>query len=188
MNHLILVKHAHPEIIPDVSAKEWRLSPTGQVRSKVLAETLAPFLPDLIFSSLEPKAIETAQIAAAQLDKPYKSCTGLHEPDRTGVGFMDREPFETAVKNFFEQPDKLVFGNETANQALERFSKAVKAIERDYPDKNIVVVAHGTVITLFVNQFNQIEPFSFWEKLDLPSFVVLSPGEHKLIKTVESVV
>jgi broad specificity phosphatase PhoE len=86
------------------------------------------------------------------------------------------------------QRTSLVFGSETAHQSLTRFSKALSSIEIEHPDKNIVVVAHGTVITLFVNQFNPIEAFSFWRKLALPSFVVLSLPNHKLVKLVEGVV
>ncbi len=82
----------------------------------------------------------------------------------------------------------MVLGKETANQAVERFSKALTSVEVEHPDKNIVVVAHGTVITLFVEKFNDLEAFSFWRELDLPSFVVLSLPHHKLVKTVEGVV
>jgi broad specificity phosphatase PhoE len=56
-----------------------------------------------------------------------------------------------------------------------------------HPGKNIVVVSHGTVITLFVEKFNGIDPFSFWKKLDLPSFVVLSLPQHKLVTTIETI-
>ncbi len=175
-------------MVSTVPAKEWRLSQSGQVRCSALAEKLESFSPDVIISSTEPKAIETAQIVAHQLNKPLNTVEGLHEHDRTGVGLFNKEQFEIKVKDFFENPDKLIFGRETANQALARFSKALTSAELDHPNKNIVIVAHGTVITLFVNQFNTIETFSFWRKLDLPSFVVLSLPQHKLVKLVEGVV
>ena len=187
MNNLILVKHSLPEVASTVPAKEWRLSQSGQVRSRALAEKLEHFSPDVIISSTEPKAIETARIIADQLYKPFNIFEGLHEHDRTGVGLLDREQFEIKVKDFFENPDKLVFGRETANQSLARFSKALTSAELEHPNKNIAVVTHGTVITLFVNQFNTIETFSFWRRLGLPSFVVLSLPQHKLVKTVEGV-
>lgn len=34
----------------------------------------------------------------------------------------------------------------------------------------------------------KLEAFSFWKKLDLPSFVVLSLPSHKIVKLVEGVV
>ncbi len=188
MKIIILVKHSLPEISPIILAKEWRLSKSGQVRCKALAENLKSYLPDVFVSSVEPKAIETAQVTASFLHKPFSTFEGLHEHDRTGVGFLDKEQFEAKVYDFFVHPDRLVLGKETANQAVERFSKALTSVEVEHPDKNIVVVAHGTVITLFVAKFNDLKAYSFWKKLDLPSFVVLSLPHHKLVKTVEGVV
>ena len=188
MKNLILVKHSLPEIVPMIPAKEWGLSKSGQVRCKTLAEKLESYSPDIVISSVEPKAVETAQITARQLNKPFRTFEGLHEHDRTGVEFLGKEQFEAKVNVFFMHPDKLVLGRETANQAFERFSKALASVEIEHPNKNIVVVSHGTVITLFVEKFNGLEAFSFWRKLDLPSFVVLSLPQHKLVKTVEGVV
>jgi len=188
VKNLILVKHSLPEIIPTIPAKEWVLSKPGQVRCEVLAKRLESYSPDIVASSVEPKAVETAQIIARQINKPFHIVEGLHEHDRTGVEFLGKEQFEARVIDFFMRPDKLVMGRETANQACERFSKALASVELEHPDKNIVVVSHGTVITLFVEKFTGLETFSFWRKLDLPSFVVLSLPQHELVKTVESVV
>jgi len=188
MKNLILVKHSLPEIIPTIPAKEWVLSELGQFRCKVLAEKLESYSLDIVISSIEPKAVETAQFIAQQSNKPFYTFEGLHEHDRTGVDFLGKEQFEAKLNDFFMYPDRLVLGRETANQALERFSKALVSVEIEHPNKNIVAVSHGTVITLFVQKFNNLEAFSFWRKLDLPSFIVLSLPHHKLVKTVESVV
>jgi len=188
LKNIILVKHSVPEIVSTVPAKEWKLSQSGQIRCVALAKILEPFLPDVIISSIEPKAIETAQIIAERFNKPFSVVNGLEEHDRTNIGLLEKREFENKVKEFFDKPEDLVFGKETASQSLARFSKALSSIEFEYPDKNIVVVAHGTVITLFVNKFNVVEEFSFWKKLDLPSFVVLSLPSHKLVKLVGGVV
>lgn len=187
MNHLLLVKHSLPEVIPTIPASQWKLSPVGRVRCEALAERIASYVPEMVISSIEPKAIETAQLAARQLDKPFRTFADLHEHDRTGVQFLGREEFESTVRKFFEHPDQLVMGTETANQARERFSKALISIEAEYPDKNLMVVSHGTVITLFVEKIAGLEPFSFWKGLDLPAFLVFSLPGYKLVKTVESV-
>lgn len=186
MNHLLLVKHSLPEIDPALPAREWKLSPAGRVRCIALAERIASYTPGLVISSLEPKAMETAQLVARQLDKPFHTFEGLHEHDRTGVGFLGREELDAKVNDFFKHPDQLVLGRETARQARERFCKALASIEMEYPNHNLVVVAHGTVITLFVEKMTGLAPFSFWKRLDLPSFVVFSLPGYKLVTTVES--
>lgn len=188
MKNIILVKHSTPEIVWTVPAKEWRLSQSGQLRCAALAEKLESFSPDVIISSVEPKAIETAQIITEKFNKPFSIVDGLQEHDRTNIGMLEKREFENKVKEFFDKPESLVFGGETANQSLARFSKTLSSIESEYPDNNIVIVTHGTVITLFVSKFNAIEVFPFWKKLDLPSFVALSLPSHKLVKLVEGVV
>ena len=78
-----------------------------------------------------------------------------------------------------------MYGLETANAAYARFAQAVDQIVEKHPDRNIAVVAHGTVITLFAQHRAQvIDPFTFWQRLDLPSFVVLSIPTFDLVTVV----
>jgi broad specificity phosphatase PhoE len=50
----------------------------------------------------------------------------------------------------------------------------VDEILERYADENVAVVVHGTVITLFVARYAEVEPFGFWKRLGLPSFCVLT--------------
>ena len=184
---LILVKHALPQIDPTVPANQWRLSEEGQHFSQGLAQKLTQYELDLIVSSVEPKAIETAYIVATTLEKRVEVVEGLHEHDRDNVGFLEKKKFEASVAQFFNQPDLLTFGNETANQAHHRFSRAVMGIIEKYPDKNIALVTHGTVLTLFVSRLVGIEPFAFWKDLELPSWVVLSHPDLGLRRICKSI-
>ena len=72
-------------------------------------------------------------------------------------------------------------------QAQERFSQAVEAVLEKYKDDNVGIVAHGTVITLFVAAHTRIEPFAFWKQLGLPSFVVMGGPEMEVVKVVNIV-
>ncbi len=187
MQKLILVKHALPQVDRSVPAGRWRLSEEGRRRCRPLANRLAAYQPALIASSVEPKAVETAETVADQLGTPFETAEGLHEHDRSNVSFLSRQEFERAVAHFFEQPEELVFGRETASQAHQRFKKAVERVTAKCPAGNIVIVAHGTVITLFVADCTGTAPFPFWQRLGLPSLVVLSFPDLELIETVESV-
>jgi len=186
MNKLILVKHSLPEILPDIPASEWHLSAEGRKRCQVLGDNLARHDPDLIFSSQEPKAEETAQIIAQQLGKPLFIIPGLHEHERKTVRFTNEDQFIASVKKFFELPDAPVFGEETATQSLNRFSSATDELISQNRDQNLVVVSHGTVITLFVANNCGIEPFPFWSRLDLPSFVVLSTPDLEVLSITQT--
>ena len=178
MAKLILVKHSQPQIDPLVPAREWHLSEEGKLRCQALADKLAGYGPGRIVASTEPKAVETAKIVAERLGMPFEVAEGLHEHDRSNVAFYAPQVFDAAVAAFFQRPEALVFGRETALQAQERFSRAVEGVLEKYRDENVVIVAHGTVITLFVAAHVTIEPFAFWKRLGLPALVVMGEVEN----------
>lgn len=189
MSQLMLIKHSLPEINPAMPAHLWQLSFEGHLRCKPLAEKLAAYAPDIIITSTEIKAIQTALRVAENLNLPYKIVDNLHEHDRRNATFGDQEQFEAQVADFFTRPGELVFGLETADAAYLRFAQAVDEVIRHHVDSNVAIVAHGTVITLFVQRRAQLPaaPFLFWKKLALPSFVVLSLPEFRLLDIVETV-
>ncbi len=184
---LILIKHAMPVIDPARSAPEWVLSEEGRAQSLRLAERLTPYNPEVIVSSDEPKAQETARIVAERLNLALQIAPGLHEHDRQGVPYVDKAQFHATVLNFFANPSKLVFGRETADEACERFHKALQASVGQYQAENVVVVSHGTVISLFVAKMTGTEPFPVWERLGLPAFVVMTWPAAELIEIVDQV-
>ena len=184
---LVLVKHSLPEIDPAVPSREWRLSEDGRARSRILAEKLDQYDLDEVISSNEPKAIETAEILASVLDIPVEVIKGLHEHERSNVGFLEKECFEQSIARFFARPAELVFGEETADAAYDRFSKAVHGLSDRFPQANMALVTHGTVLSLFVSSTSGLEPFATWKRLGLPSFIVLSRPGHGLVETCWSV-
>lgn len=185
MRRLVLVRHSLPQMAPGLPASLWALSEEGRHRCRPLAEALAAFQPDVIVSSREAKAVETGRLVAERLGKPFETADGLHEHERSNVSFAGRERFEAAVAEFFARPDELVFGDETAQQALGRFSQAIYAVIAR--QQTIAVVTHGTVMTLFVAHVAGVEPFSFWCGLGLPAFVVLSWPGFELLNVTNSI-
>jgi broad specificity phosphatase PhoE len=181
MRTLILVKHSIPEILEDIPAREWKLSAEGRARCKRLAERLTKYQPTRIISSVEPKARETAEIVAKELGILTSAVEGLHEHDRSHGGYLSKEKFEDAVREFFARPNELVFGSETAEQAHSRFHAAIDSILKKIPDQTIVVIAHGTVISLYVSRLTGVFDLSFWKELGLPSFVALDVESKTLL-------
>ena len=186
MPKLILVRHSEPTIEPSVPASQWRLSEVGRLRCYALAERLTHFQPHLIISSTEPKAHETAQIIAETLGVSCEVAEGLHEHDRSNVGLLTREEFQAKVAELFDKPHLPVFGRETADQAHHRFAQAVQNLLKRHHESNIVVVTHGTVLTLFVSRAVGLEPLPLWRSLGLPALVVLSLPELDLL-SVEAI-
>jgi broad specificity phosphatase PhoE len=175
MRKLIFIRHSAVQIDPALPAREWRLSADGRLLAQQLAPQIASHNPTRIITSVENKAIATGQIIAETLDIPWQTAPNLHEHERRSTPyFASKADFETAVARFFAQPDQLVFGDETANQAFERFDTAVRQLIAQHPTDILAIVAHGTVLTLFLAHYNQFAPFPFWQKIKLPDYFVVA--------------
>ena len=167
---LILIKHAMPTIDPAAPSRFWRLSDEGRAASVRMGQRLARLAPAAIVSSDEPKAVETASIISQALGLAPAVDADLGETKRETVPFQDRETFEAGIARFFDEPSSLVFGEETGNEAFARFSAAIDRRARWAP---LVVVAHGTVISLYVSRRGGGEAMELWRSLGLPHALVL---------------
>ncbi len=187
MHRLVLVKHSLPEIEPGKPASAWRLGAVGRRRCEALAVGLGDFSPEVIWSSREPKAVETADLVAGALGVPVRVADGLEEHHRENVPFLPEEDFEEMVERLLCNPGQLVFGAETADQARDRMAASIeRVIKADQADS--IVVTHGTVIALYVASVADIRPVGLWKRLGLPSFIVLtvpSMAIHSIVESVE---
>lgn len=185
MRRLILAKHAMPELRADLPAARWHLSPDGIAGAKRLAERLRAYEPSVIVSSTEPKALETAAIVSEALGMQFESPVGLHEHERPDPGLLEQPEFERRVAQLFARPSEIVFGAESANDALHRFASAVdRAIADDRG--TIVVISHGTVISLFVAARAHADGHALWQTLGLPSYVVFELAKFRLTELVSA--
>lgn len=151
------------------------MSEEGRERCRQFAPLIAPYHPTRFVTSQEGKAIKTGLLLAYALRVPIQSARNLHEHDRQGsLIFASQQEFRTAIDRLFAYPDELVFGRETAAQATERFDSAIRDLIEQFRGHNLAIVAHGTVITLFVNRYNPgSDPMTFWDSLKMPYAVLL---------------
>lgn len=185
---LILVKHARPEIVPGKAASSWLLSEDGKKSCRPLAEQLRGYGPELVVTSTEPKANETGLRTASILGVPFESAPDLHETRRETVSYDEVvDEWHSHVAQFFESPDDLVLGEETATQASTRFSAAVHSVLDRNPERTVAIVCHGTVISLYAASVAAIDPFPLWKCLGMPSFVVMSPDSREIVEVVDRI-
>lgn len=187
MTKLILVRHSEPDIEPGVRANRWRLSARGRDRCVGLAQRLAAHSPAIMLSSVEPKARETAELVAGRLGIPADVVQGLHEHERKTAPYVSEREFKAAVAGLFARPGELVYGDETADQARKRFDVAIRAALEDHRDANVAVVAHGTVISLFVSAVAGVDGLALWGSIGMPSYIVLSRPGLQLLEIVETI-
>ena len=179
--YLILVKHSVPEIDESRPARTWQLSKEGQLRAHQLALELQAYAPEVIFSSEEPKARETAEILARHFRLDCNTVPDLHEHDRSDVAYLPHDAFQASVREFFKHPEQRVFGSETADAAHGRFYRAVHSVLNEHRNETILIVSHGTVISLFVARLTGSSDLELWSKLGMPSFVALDLSSSTVI-------
>lgn len=175
LQHLILVKHAMPVIEAGRPAREWRLGEVGRARCADLAAGVRAFGPaGPLVSSDEPKAVETAQRVADALALPTAIEPDLAEHRRGHARLLSDADFQAAIAALFARPDERVFGEETAQQARDRFARGAGRALAGSSARCRMLVAHGTVISLFTAALTGVDGHALWKRLDLPSAVVLA--------------
>ena len=170
---LVLVKHAMPVREPAVAPRHWRLGLEGEHQSRRLANRLLAYAPLRLVASPEHKALMTGQLVAAELGLNVSAAAGLEEFDRPPLPLMPKAEHERIVAPIFGDLHRRVLGAESGHDALTRFSAAVDTELAQTDAPNLVVITHGTVISLFVAAHNDIDGFELWKQLACPSFVVL---------------
>ena len=182
---MILIRHGAPLVDVEQPADTWPLSEEGRAATVRLAERLKPFAPDLIVSSTEPKASQTAYLLAVATDADFQTSEGFEEHHRQKTGYLDKGTFENKVVELFRNPEKRVFGEETANQAADRFSKALKTVQKLNPRSSLAVVSHGTVISLWLERNAGADGLVTWKMLGMPSFVVYDRKTKKVVELAD---
>ena len=177
-----------PNIDGNIPSKEWLLSEEGKIKSKSLANYIKGYNVKHIYTSDEQKAIATGEVICKELNLALKTHKNLHENDRTGLNYLTHDKYDEIFKSFFDNPFNNVVGNETAKGAQRRFIEATTDIvENNEAEEDIVIVAHGTVISLFVSNFNKIDTFPLWQSLGLPSLIELTIPDYKIINVIKAI-
>ncbi len=105
-----------------------------------------------VWSSMERKAWEGAEILAAQLDLPVTQFAELGENDRSATGYLPSAEFEAVADQFFAAPEQSVRGWERAVDAQRRIIAAVEHVlaVSSGCGGDVAVVSHGGVGTLLL--------------------------------------
>lgn len=178
---LILVRHARTIPDPVLPSMEWRLADGAQEACGELAKGLESMSPGRVITSEQEKCRETGRYLAEALGLSWEPVAGLQEQDRTGAPFLDDETeFRALLRRVFDEPDEEVLGQESANEALDRFESTVERVLREASGETLILVTHATVISLFVAKHNNFDAFPFWSTIGMPEALVLRLPDYRL--------
>ncbi|MFX1254124.1 MAG: histidine phosphatase family protein [Promethearchaeota archaeon] len=171
VNSFYFLRHAQTTIDLNRPTKEWILSEIGINQCRKLASSnIFPKI-DVIICSTEKKTALTAQPFAELLDKPIFTHIGLNEIGSDRPPLQNTQEFEKLRLKCFENLNYAEYGWESNRNALKRFKLAIEEINAQYNDKTILIVSHGTILSLYfadllgiINRGTEI--FKRWKQLD----------------------
>jgi broad specificity phosphatase PhoE len=145
----LYLSHPQVRIDPAVPTPLWGLSEEGRQRAEAFAARRIVPAGTFVFSSREAKAMELAEIVAAQAGTPVLADHLMGENDRSATGFLPPTLFETTADRFFAEPEVSVEGWEKAADAQRRIAETVAAALKSVPpDTAVIFCGHGAVGTL----------------------------------------
>jgi len=183
-NKLIFLRHAETKKDKSIPVSQWVLTEEGEKNSKELINDQYLLDVDVIITSTEKKSFQTAKPLADKLNKEIIQIKDLSELNRDKGKLMTKEDYDKMKVKIFEDLNFTDFGWETCNHALERFRKAVEEIDKIYENKKILIVAHGTVMTLYFSYLqNSLDNiFARWKSLGFCDYGIIKDG--KVVKDI----
>ena len=175
---LYLIRHSTVAPNPRLPGPRWRLSPEGRDAADGLARE--PFWKELrgIHTSVELKAVATAQRIAAPNELPIRFEHDLREVegrDWVGEGYAD------LVRDYLagKPPD----GWKPPDAAQARVRACIDGIVGRHTDLSVGIVSHGIVLTLYLAKTLRLDAdaaFDLWRSIRFPDVAVLDPGRTRL--------
>jgi len=188
MTKIVLVRHAPVKIDPNTRADTWDLSPESKQLCQALAAAIRVYNLQWIYTSSEPKAIQTGAFIAHSLGIERITAPHLQETERhTKHFYASQDNFRAAVRQAMSEPDKVVFGDEAFSVARTRLEKQLARLADNHTGKTFGVVSHGRILAMFLGKVLAQSPISIWENLKMPAYAVLSWDKMKIETLVNSV-
>jgi len=186
---IVLIRHSKTKPMPNIPIPLWGLTEEGIAKAKSLANEPIIKTLDVIYSSLQTKAIETALLLAKPNNLPIKTNNALTEISSFTREFLG-DSYEQAVSDFYSDKISRIAHGETATEALTRFEQALqeivfgleKTIKKLNKENEKLTRTINKISKLF--QINTNDPYHLL--LFLKDFKTKSKKVTKLVKELEN--
>jgi len=182
---LVLLRHADVDVDLSVPAPLWQLSDLGRADVRRLAR--APFWRRLerIFTSPEPKALETAQIIAGPNGLTVTAVEDLREVTRPTLHWFDASTYpggyRGAVHDHLARPDHSTHGWETPRAAQDRITACFERLHA-LDSLPFAISGHGQSLSLLTAALTGLDPAAIWDTITVPDYAVVDVAERRLIR------
>ncbi len=181
---LTLIRHSKTDQDPETPITLWQLSPEGIERAQNLSQNEDMANIEVIYSSLQTKALETTLILAKPNKIPVRTDDRLTEVTSVTIKFEpDYDKYMQELTDFHNGVVDRLNGGETLQEALERMNKAIEEIvAANQYKKNIGIVSHGNVLGLFISQYTDLTPHEAQKRLKMPDYALFDWDTKTFVK------
>ncbi len=184
-NTLIFLRHGSTLMNPETPAASWILSEEGKKEVVELVQTGVFDDINIIISSDEQKAIQTAKPLADRLHKKVILEKNFRELERGTASIKEKQDYNRVVMRIFEDKEYSYQTWETAINTLKRFNKGLEKIERNYSDSKILVISHRIILSLYFAELLRTpdtEIFNRWKLLRFCAWGIVR--KKKILKDI----
>ncbi|GIV96306.1 MAG: hypothetical protein KatS3mg057_0963 [Herpetosiphonaceae bacterium] len=185
---LYLIRHAPVTLLPDRPAPEWPLTGEGRALAERLAEAPVWRNLELVASSPEAKALNTAEPIAAAAGLTVRIEEELREVRREGTPVVGWEAYKAMVAAFFASPGQSVHGWEPGGVARQRIVSCINRLLAE-TQGSLALVSHGLILSLYLASLTglDIPNLEEWAAIPLPAVAIVDPSVGRVVAPFVSV-
>lgn len=172
----VFIRHSKTDRNPKVSITCWGLAEEGMQLARELSQKTVVKDLDVIYASLQTKALETAVLLAKPNAIPIKADNGLTEVTSfTGPFESDFDRYTKNVHDFYADDLDRIAGGETKAEALDRFTKTLESIAQKESEKDLVgIVTHGNILALFSSLYKDVDAYTLHTAIKQPDIAIFN--------------
>ncbi|MEK7572211.1 MAG: histidine phosphatase family protein [Patescibacteria group bacterium] len=179
---ITFIRHSKSLVNPAIPITTWGLSEEGVMLAKKLQSLEQIKSLDVIYASLQPKALETAILATKNMGIPIKTDNRLTETTSFTNRFVNLSQLQENTKKYFASKHVSINQGETAEEAFTRFNEALhEIVATDKERSNIGIVSHGNILADFAARYLSIDSYELVEKIRQPDVAVFDWRKKEFI-------
>ena len=171
-NSIYLLRHAETKIDRRKSVRNWDLTEAGELSSLDLAKSQVFSKIEGIVYSSENKAKQTADFIANETGADTYVLDLFNDLKRNHKGFFSNKEYRARVRETLTNWEQPVQDWESSDDALSRFMDGIRRTNMMFHNKNILVVSHGLVLTLYFSTLTHFRKIAYerWAQLKFLSW------------------
>jgi broad specificity phosphatase PhoE len=166
---ITFIRHSKTKVEPEKSIVLWGLADEGIMKAQTLSKDKAIKRLDVVYSSLQTKAIETMLYLAKPNALPMRTHMDLTEITSFTNKFYSGDEYSSQIEQYYARELDRIAGGETIDEALKRFTGALESIVgQESQSQNIGIVAHGYILSFFTGKYSDLKPYDLHKTIQQP--------------------